>query len=288
MNENHLNLKKDFIAIDVETAQGKRWSICQIGLTIVEGGEVKQTITRLIQPPENKYLPGNIHVHGITSDKTVDMPNFPVIWEKIYPIIENKKLVAHNAKFDQNCLEQTLGFYDLPVPDFDFDCTLNLSGYKLDDACLHYNIDLNNHHDAGCDAEACAQLYLNILRGEKPNYSKGKTNQYKVPPAYYEGHEQLCGDVLKKDLENADINSPFYNKKVVFTGVLKSIDRKEAALIVKNMGADIDTSITKRINYVVAGSAAGPRKVQLINKYNEQGCNIQVLFEDEFVKMINK
>ncbi len=50
------------------------------------------------------------------------------------------------------------------------------------------------------------------------------------------GHERLCGDVLKPDLEYADSNNPFYAKKVVFTGVLNSIKRKDAADMVKKLG----------------------------------------------------
>ena len=50
----------NFVAIDVETALGKRWSICQLGLSIVENGELKQDISFLIQPPNNEYSKWNI------------------------------------------------------------------------------------------------------------------------------------------------------------------------------------------------------------------------------------
>ncbi len=98
------NMDHDFIAIDVETAIGKRWSICQIGISIVKNEEIKQTICELIQPPNNEYSKWNTKIHGISSAMTENKPLFPEIWKKIYPIIDSKKIVAHNAEFDIDCL----------------------------------------------------------------------------------------------------------------------------------------------------------------------------------------
>jgi len=282
--------KKDFIAIDVETAIGKRWSICQIGLAIVENGELKQTITELIQPPNNEYAKYNTKIHGITPEMTFDKPSFPEVWNKIYPIIKNKKLVAHNAEFDINCFHQTLNYYNLEIPNFDYDCTFKKTGQSLIEACASYDVSLENHHDAGCDAEACAILYIKVLNGVNPDFSKVKSKSKPKQKQFFdiEGHDRIHGDVLKPDLENADKNSPFYNKKVVFTGILENVKRQEAAIIVKKMGADIDTSITKRTNFVITGIDPGPSKMNKIIKYNNDGCDIKILYENDFLEMIKQ
>ena len=276
----------NFVAIDVETAIGKRWSICQIGLAIVENGEIIKTVSKLVQPPQNEYANGNISVHGITPDMTASAPVFPEIWDEIYPLLEGKRLVAHNASFDINCLHQALEFYNLQIPGMECDCTYSRTGYKLSEICDAYEIELNNHHDATCDAVACAKVYLNLLQGIEPDFSKIKPRSEKSSNFFSpEGHEHLCGDVLKPDLNNSDCNSPFYAKKVVFTGVLNSIDRKEAADLVKKLGADIDTSITKRTNFVITGSASGPSKMVKINQLNAQGCDIRLVYEEEFLRI---
>lgn len=276
----------NFVAIDVETAIGKRWSICQIGLAIVENGEITQTFSKLVQPPQNEYAIGNINVHGITPDVTANAPVFPEVWDEIYPLLEGKRLVAHNASFDINCLHQALEFYNRQIPVMECDCTYSRTGYKLSEICDAYEIDLSNHHVATCDAVACAKVYMNLLQGIEPDVSKIRPRSEKSSNFFEpEGHEHLCGDVLKPDLTNADCNSPFYAKKVVFTGVLNSIDRKEAADLVKNLGADIDTSITKRTNFVITGSAPGPSKMEKINQLNTQGCNIRLIYEEEFLRM---
>lgn len=276
----------NFVALDVETAVGKRWSICQVGIAVVENGEITRTISKLVKPPQNEYSPWNIRVHGILPEMTENQPEFPEVWKEIQPLINGKKLVAHNAAFDINCLQQTLEYYNLSVPNFECDCTFKITGQKLDAICNAYDIELINHHDATADAVACAKVYLKLLNGIEPDFSKMKTQSKKATGfSMPEGHERLCGDVLKPDLEHADSNSPFYAKKVVFTGVLNAIKRKDAADIVKKMGADIDTSITKRTNFVITGSKPGPSKMKKIQQFNSQGSDIQLVFEEEFLKM---
>ena len=55
--------------------------------------------------------------------------------------------------------------------------------------------------------------------------------------------------------------------------------------MVKKMGADIDTGITKRTNFVITGSAPGSSKMKRIQQFNSQGSNIQIIGEDEFLRM---
>lgn len=85
---------------------------------------------------------------------------------------------------------------------------------------------------------------------------------------------------------NFKLSSPFYNKKIVFTGVLDKITRDDAAKLVKAKGADIDTSISKRTDFVIAGHGAGPSKLKKIEDYNTSGSNIKIINEEEFLKII--
>ncbi|MFT5338270.1 MAG: DNA polymerase-3 subunit epsilon, partial [Luteibaculaceae bacterium] len=111
--EYEIGIMEKFIAIDVETAQGKRWSICQIGLAVVEGGIITETISELVQPPNNEYSIYNTRIHGIREVDTFRSPRFPDVWAKIYPLIQGHKLVAHNASFDKSCLNQALAYYNI-------------------------------------------------------------------------------------------------------------------------------------------------------------------------------
>lgn len=241
----------------------------------------------MIQPPENKYQKGNINIHGITPEKTKDEPLFPQIWEKVLPIIKNRLIVAHNTAFDIDCLKKTLTYYNLEIPDFKTDCTFKRTGSRLDSLCEAYNIELTNHHNAVSDAIACAKIYIKLLNNEKPNFSRITPKKPRVKKNFnFEGHERLQGDVLKPDLENANPDNPFYNKKIVFTGVLSTISRNEAAGVIKKMGADINTTISKKTDFVIIGQDPGPSKMNKIIKLNNEGSGIKIIYEKEFIEMI--
>lgn len=148
-----------FTAIDFETAQGKRHSICQIGLVRVERKEIIQKIVLLVKPPDNFYSFYNTQVHGITSEMTRRSPTFNEVWPIIKPFICSQNLVAHNSSFDISCLKQTLAYYRLSVPEFNAHCTYKIYKQKLNLLCRTHGIDLQ-HHDALSDAMACARLFM--------------------------------------------------------------------------------------------------------------------------------
>jgi len=160
--------KETFTAIDFETAQGKRWSICQVGLVRVECGEIVKKLNVLVCPPDNLYFNMNTQIHGIRARDTCNSPKFNGIWQQIRPFIENQTVVAHNGAFDFNCLSQTLQYYNLSLPTYTQKCTYKIYRKGLAACCLDYRITLN-HHDALSDALACAQLYLLHLSNEYGN-----------------------------------------------------------------------------------------------------------------------
>jgi DNA polymerase III subunit epsilon len=149
-----------FTAIDFETATPHRSSICQIGLVRVVDGEIFQTFSQLIRPPDNHYTWFNIRVHGITPKMTLHAPSFPDVWPVISSFIEDQLVVAHNASFDTAVLRTTLLHYGLRVPEFRCDCTYRLSKMNLKKMCTNLDIELLHHHDAMHDALACAKAYL--------------------------------------------------------------------------------------------------------------------------------
>jgi DNA polymerase-3 subunit epsilon len=150
-----------FTAIDFETAQGKRNSICQIGIVQVVDGEIVETYNKLVRPPDNFYFYRNTEIHGISSKDTENESTFDVLWHEIKHFIENQHVVAHNAAFDISCLKQTLDFYNLEHVHFEQHCTYKIYGENLADLCRKHKIKLN-HHDALSDAMACAELFMKL------------------------------------------------------------------------------------------------------------------------------
>ena len=275
--------KLDFTAIDFETANQARNSICQIGICRVENGVAVYAESFLVQPPQNEYSHWNIGIHGIGPEITQDKPLFPEIWDGLRHYFEGQLVVAHNVDFDLDCLFKTLAYYQLDLPTVRCECTYRMTGLTLVDLAESLGVALMPHHDALNDALMCAESYVRLKKGEKPDVLKITP---KEPVSLFAGHEKLSGQVLKPDLENADSSSPFYNKKVVFTGILSGIERKDAAEIIKKMGADIDTSISRKTDFVVVGLGAGPAKLKKIGEYNQSGSRIKMINEDEFLEMV--
>ena len=154
-------MKNTFTAIDFETAQGNRRSICQVGLVRVENGIITKEISFLVQPPDNYYWDQFIDIHGITPEDTANVPTFDKVWHIIEPFITNQTVVAHNGfSFDFNVLSKTLEHYGMAVPQYNKHCTCNIFNRKsLNTLCDEFKIALN-HHEALSDARACAQLFL--------------------------------------------------------------------------------------------------------------------------------
>lgn len=154
----HCNMNS-FTAIDFETAQGYRWSICQVGLVRVESGCISKEISLLVQPPDNYYWNKFIDVHGITPEDTANSPTFDKVWHKLEPFLKDQVVVAHNGlAFDFPVLEKTLEYYGMQAPEYKKFCTYRIFKNNLASLCCQYAIPLN-HHDAMSDARACAKLF---------------------------------------------------------------------------------------------------------------------------------
>ena len=114
---------KDFAAIDFETANNERSSVCSVGIVIVRNGEFVDNFYSLIQPEPNYYNYWCTQVHGLTRNDTEEAPVFPEVWKQIEPLIEGLPLVAHNKAFDESCLKAAFHCYQMDYPDYEFYCT---------------------------------------------------------------------------------------------------------------------------------------------------------------------
>jgi DNA polymerase-3 subunit epsilon len=162
----------DFAAIDFETANGQRSSVCSVGIVIVRNGQVAESVYRLIRPTPNYYASFCIAVHGITYYDTVNATIFPDVWKEIAPKIAGLPLVAHNSPFDEGCLKAVHRVYGMDYPDYLFHCTCrasrkrfgnSLPNHQLHTVAQHCGYNLKNHHHALADAEACAWIAKMIM-----------------------------------------------------------------------------------------------------------------------------
>ena len=160
----------NFAAIDFETANNERSSVCSVGIVVVRDGEIVDKFYSLIKPEPEYYNYWCSQVHGLSLDDTMDAPVFPDVWAQIEPMIEGLPLVAHNKAFDESCLKAVFRVYQMDYPDYELHCTCIASRkvwpegpHNLDIIAARCGYDLENHHHALADAEACAAIALQIL-----------------------------------------------------------------------------------------------------------------------------
>ena len=168
---------KDFAAIDFETANGRRTSVCSVGVVVVRGGEVVDSLYSLIRP---RPIFTAVSPRPSTASAMRIRPRRPIspTCGPDCARIEGLPLVAHNSPFDEGCLRAVFELYRMPYPGYRFYCTCRASrrtfGSRLPNHQFHTvsaacGFDLANHHHALADAEACARIALkNLVTGVRP------------------------------------------------------------------------------------------------------------------------
>lgn len=162
---------RDFAAIDFETANNEPTSVCSVGVVIVRDGKIVERFYSLIQPEPNYYNYYNTLVHGLTAEDTDNEKVFSFVWEGLESLLEGLPLVAHNKGFDERCLKAVFKAYRMDYPDYEFHCTLtaarrqlkHLPNHQLHTVAEDCGYILNDHHHALADAEACAEIALQLL-----------------------------------------------------------------------------------------------------------------------------
>ena len=159
-----------YIVFDVETPNRYNDRMSAIGVTVVEDGEIREEFFSYVNP-ETIFDGFNTRLTGISADTVRDAPNFPALWERLEPLFSHGILTAHNAPFDLGVLKKCLAAYGITwKPSVRYCCTVQmgkalLPGMKhnLNILCGHYGIPLDHHH-AGSDSRACAEILLRYIR----------------------------------------------------------------------------------------------------------------------------
>ena len=305
-----------FVSIDFETLYAQRVSACSVGMVkYIDGIKQEKTFYSLIRPPfeyEGKRGPALTWIHGFTENSFEGQPTFDEVLPMMEEFIGALPLVAHNACVESACIRDCCAYYGIEttIPYEDIMDTYPLSmsieeilgvpvcgkgTHTLNVVCQRFGVKELNHHHACDDAEMCGDLFLTFpkyLSGELKidvavweksleNCEKELSSGNYIYDSYASrGHTDLCGDVLQKDLSSADPRNPFYDRKVVITGVF-NIDRQELANILKSMGADIDKGVGNKTNYLLIGEEPGPSKIKKFDDLIAAGKDVRKIYQED-------
>lgn len=304
----------NFVALDLETATSVKSSICQIGITEVVDGKIQPSKSWLVKPQNNEYDDLNMDIHGITPADTVNSPEFPEVWEQVYPYLKDRVVVAHNTSFDMYALRDALDLYQMEYPTFDYFCSLRIAkyiikgcySYSLDKVLEHLGIEFIGHHKADNGSLGCASLLLKCLEmdgstlddlEEKYHFHRGRFVPNSFIAHLAKGNKQTLKqlqDSLEEHPELVDEANYFYGKNVCFTGTCTYGTRKELLQKIKDIGGIPSDSVTQKTEVLVVGqqdyrvvgdsgmSSKQKKAIQLL----EKGQNIEILSESEFLSRI--
>lgn len=161
---------RTFVAIDVETANSFRGSICEIGLVRFSDTGFVDEFTSLVRPRTEFNRFEFTRIHGISASDVASAPTIDEIWPALWEFIGDAPLVAHNASFDMGALFDASGFLGLPIPPTQYFCTvvmarriLSLPSNRLANVAEHFGVPQYAAHRAGDDARVAGEVALHLL-----------------------------------------------------------------------------------------------------------------------------
>lgn len=280
--------EKAFCAIDFETMTPALTSACAIGIVVVSKGVIMEKYYTLIKPIADNYKIKNTQINGITEEMVSDAPTFEEIFPVLKKLIGAKTIVCHNSGTDINVLKDCMSYYSLSGINIDrFIDTFQIYKKGLDQCCKEMGIEINNHHDALCDAEACAKLYLSYnghLYFGTSSFNK-KTIREDISHKKY-AHETLR---MLDDSEISNKGTIFYHKKVVITGDLKEYpDKDTIGKKLQSYGAKMISNVSGNIDIIIiANKGAGPSKLEKLEKLIAEGKDIRIIHEEGLMHILS-
>lgn len=183
-----------YAVVDIETTGSFAAAngITEIAIVIHDGTKVLNFYESLVNP---QYpIPYFIQrLTGINNSMVANAPAFEEIAGQVYELLQDKVFVAHNVNFDYSFVKHHLqgAGYDLDTKKL---CTVRLArkvlpglnGYSLGKLTQRLEITHANHHRAGGDALATADLLAIILKndveGVVAGMLKGRNSEQYIPP----------------------------------------------------------------------------------------------------------
>lgn len=299
------------ISIDFETANSFIGSICAVGIAHVDGGQVINKQSWLVKPhPEYSHFdPFNTMIHGISEKDVKNAPEFNDVYKEIEPLLADAILVAHNAAFDMSALRHVLQLYSIPYPEVQYICTYKaairtwkgLDNYKLNTICKFLNYQFK-HHDAEDDAAACAEVLLSAMayKGVRDTVELADSIGMTVGKLFDGGYHPCSISnkaEVKKILAQTDKFDPeheFFQRKVVFTGTLSSMTRKEAMQKIVNVGGFTGDAMTEDTDFLVMGmqdyskfaNGKESSKTKKAKSLISAGKQLQIIDEVELLRLL--
>ncbi|WP_229586716.1 exonuclease domain-containing protein [Kocuria sp. CCUG 69068] len=305
----------DFVAVDFETANGKRESACAVGVAVVRGGEVTNSESWLIRPPSSAawFNQRNTAIHGITKEECMagGIP-WPETAQRLEQLCSGLPVVAHNASFDEAVWAAANRASGVEAPLPAFHCTLQLSrghldlvNHKLPTVAHHLGLDDFPHHRAEADAMAAAQITVELARRtgastvdelweraprrSATGYSAARpASTRRAPDSVF--RSQTNRPTTGPSLADPGVPAPtsLDGEVVVITGELTFGEREAVEERLREAGAGVAKSTTKKVTCLVIAAGADVRNPPLTGATGKEKLAVQRIGEGQRIAVIGE
>ncbi len=287
---------ENFIAIDVETANERRDSICQIGIAAYCGSNRQWAWSSLVDP-EQAFDDANVRIHGIRSHEVQTAPRFPKVFEDFARVADGKFVVSH-TRFDFDAIYEASSKYGLSFLGAKWIDTCSvarfawpeLRSHALPVLCEHLSIELK-HHDAQSDAIACAEVLTQAVLQTRLGIARlGDETGYVQPPQRRQLRAAGATRYSEKLSMAGNSNGPLAGHILVCTGDF-AMGEAELVKLAASVGCDVEDRFSKRTTMLVVGTR-DPAQFNGKIKSNKllaaeaavaKGRKVDILSEAEFV-----
>ena len=300
-----------FAAIDVETANRNRGSVCSFGVVTVQDGSIRAKHRFLCQPPDSLggFDTRNVAIHGIHAEDIAGAPSFAETLGHVVALVGELPVIAHNAAFDIGAIRSGCNADQIDWPTLTYACSLTMArraelellSYRLPIVCEALGVESGIHHHADDDAEAAARIVLALADRRGACSLEELTDGLMVRLGHITRTEwaarahHFAGASNRPSGGTPDVDPdhPLCGKLIAFTGEL-SIVRADVWALVTNLGATPKRAPTKETDFLVIGdgftgnSAAEfhTGKAAKAVKINSKGGHIEVLTEGDLMDML--
>lgn len=176
---------KKVLYFDVEYANAKNKSICQLGLLseYYPSGDPVFPEKNIFINPEDGFQDWCIKVHGITEKQVETEPNFPEVWKDIEKYFADAVIVGYNVFVsDLTALSKSCARYNIKLPDLYYIDVMRMAtdnilyyavkDFTLESVCECLEIDMDRSHDAFDDACATSDLFKYLIENYEIDINK--------------------------------------------------------------------------------------------------------------------
>jgi len=191
--------------------------------------------------------------------------------------LERLTAMGFGEKTAQNLLDELERSRKEPIEDWRFfgafgmdrmglgNCERLLQKYSLDSL---FDLTQDDIKEIGGFAKKTSETVFNRLKTIKNDFEKVL---------------KLGFNLISTKENTLNINSPIFDKLLVFTGTMESAKREDLIKEAKQLGAKIGASVTTKTDYLVAGDKVGETK---LNDAHKKG--VKIITEDEYLALLNK